>query len=106
VPAVRRAPCARYSELGKNRYAPQKTNKENPAVMRSFVESARGANVGDFKDLRVWRLAHDLSIEMYRLTQNFPSAERFGLSSQVRRTATSISANIAESRGRRGLRDQ
>lgn len=62
--------------------------------------------MGDFKELRVWRLAYELTIEMYRITQRFPRTEEFGLTSQVRRAATSVSANIAESRGRRGVRDQ
>jgi four helix bundle protein len=62
--------------------------------------------VGDFKDLRVWRLAHSVTIEVYRLTQKFPSDELFGLTSQLRRAAASVSANIAESRGRRTIRDQ
>ena len=50
----------------------------------------------DFRDLKVWQKAHQLVLRLYRLSRAFPSDERFGLTSQLRRAATSISANIAE----------
>ena len=62
--------------------------------------------MGDFRDLRVWKQAHQMALQVYRVTQDFPSHERYGLTSQMRRAAVSISANIAESRGRPGIRDQ
>lgn len=62
--------------------------------------------VGDFKELKVWQRSHILTIDLYRLTARFPPAETFGLVSQIRRAAGSIPANIAESRGRIGHRDQ
>ena len=55
----------------------------------------------DFKELRVWTKAHALTIEIYRLTRNFPNEELYGLTSQMRRSASSIGANIAEGTGRR-----
>ena len=54
----------------------------------------------DFKDLKVWRLSHELTLETYRLTRGFPREEVFGLTSQLRRAASSIPANIAEGSGR------
>jgi four helix bundle protein len=54
----------------------------------------------DFRTLEVWKKAHELSLVIYRETRNFPREELFGLTSQVRRAATSISANIAEGCGR------
>ena len=55
----------------------------------------------DFKDLRVWAKAHSLTIGVYRATKGFPKEELFGLTSQIRRSASSIGANIAEGSGRR-----
>ena len=55
----------------------------------------------DYQKLNVWRDAHVLVKETYILTQKFPSEERFGLSSQMRRAAVSTAANIAEGAGRR-----
>ena len=62
--------------------------------------------MGDFKRLLVWRRSHAVALAVYRLTATFPPAERFGLVSQMRRAATSISANIAEGAGRYTLREQ
>ena len=55
----------------------------------------------DFKDLRVWAKAHSLTIDIYRATREFPKEELFGLTSQMRRCASSIGANIAEGSGRK-----
>lgn len=54
----------------------------------------------DFRDLVVWQKSHQLTLEIYRVTKEFPSEERFGLTSQLRRSAASIAANIAEGCGR------
>lgn len=58
--------------------------------------------VGDFKKLDAWRRSQKLVACIYRLTDRFPSAERYGLSSQMRRAAISVSANLAEGCGRQG----
>ena len=50
----------------------------------------------DFRNLRVWQKAHALTLGVYEATKNFPSEERFGISSQLRRSCASISANLAE----------
>jgi len=55
----------------------------------------------DFKELRVWAKAHELTLLIYRLTREFPRDEIYGLISQMRRSAVSIGANIAEGCGRR-----
>jgi four helix bundle protein len=49
-----------------------------------------------FTELKVWQRSHKLALEAYRVTATFPSAERFGLISQLRRAAASIPTNIAE----------
>ena len=54
----------------------------------------------NFKRLDVWRRARVLVKEVYRLTTDYPSSERFGLTSQTRRCAVSIPSNIAEGCGR------
>ena len=54
-----------------------------------------------YKELDVWRLSMDLVVDLYRLTATFPDAEKFGLTSQIRRAAVSVPANIAEGYGRR-----
>lgn len=49
-----------------------------------------------FEDLVVWQKAHQLVLKVYAMTEDFPKAELFGLTSQLRRAAVSIAANIAE----------
>jgi four helix bundle protein len=60
-----------------------------------------GALVKDFKDVKVWRKAHTIALRTYQLTRAFPREELFGLTSQIRRSAASVGANIAEGCGRR-----
>ena len=55
----------------------------------------------DFKELNVWKKAHRLTLAVYTLTRGFPKDELYGLTSQIRRAASSIGANIAEGCGRR-----
>jgi four helix bundle protein len=57
--------------------------------------------MGDFRKLDVWWASHRLVLEIYRCTDTFPSSELFGLTSQMRRAASSIAANLAEGCGRR-----
>lgn len=54
-----------------------------------------------FRDLLVWRKAHQFVLAVYRLTESFPEREKFGLSHQMRRAAVSVPANIAEGFGKR-----
>lgn len=56
--------------------------------------------VQTFRDLEVWKVAMDLAAECYRVTKAFPKDELFGMTSQIRRAAASIPANIAEGQGR------
>jgi four helix bundle protein len=56
----------------------------------------------NFRDLQVWHKAHQLTLESYKATNGFPKQELFGLTSQIRRAAVSIAANIAEGCGKRG----
>ena len=49
-----------------------------------------------FRNLNVWRKAHELTLEVYKVTARFPREERYALTSQIKRAASSIGANIAE----------
>ncbi len=62
------------------------------------------SKVQHFEDLVVWQRSMQLAVEVYKLTKTFPKEELFGLTSQLRRAAVSISSNIAEgqSRGTKG----
>ena len=59
----------------------------------------------DFRKLEVWEKAHRLTLQIYGITRDFPSDERFGLAAQVRRAATSVPTNIAEGCGRDGQKE-
>jgi four helix bundle protein len=59
-----------------------------------------GPPIKSYRDLRVWQESMTLAVECYQLTRAFPKEEMFGLSSQIRRSAASIPANIAEGHGR------
>jgi len=58
--------------------------------------------VKDFRELKVWERAHQMTLLAYKLTDRFPKHELFGLASQIRRCSSSIPANIAEGCGRVG----
>lgn len=57
------------------------------------------------RNLVVWQKAVALSVLTYRLTETFPRSELFGLANQMRRSAVSIAANLAEGAARRGARE-
>jgi four helix bundle protein len=59
----------------------------------------------DFKKLVVWQKAHELVLLVYRLTKKFPKEERYSLTDQMRRAATSIATNIAEGCGKYTQKD-
>jgi four helix bundle protein len=54
----------------------------------------------NFKELKVWEKAHLLTLEVYKVTASFPKDELYGLTSQTRRAAASVPANIAEGCGK------
>lgn len=56
--------------------------------------------IQSYRDLKVWQQAMDLAEECYRMTRQFPKEELYGMTSQVRRSAASVAANIAEGHGR------
>lgn len=59
-----------------------------------------------FEDLVVWQKSHALTLRVYQLTKSFPKEELFGLTSQMRRAAVSVAANIAEGFSKRSRPDK
>jgi len=59
----------------------------------------------NYKDLKVWQKSYELCLEIYRITAKFPKEERYGLTSQIRRSVVSIPSNIAEGYGRKTTKD-
>ena len=64
------------------------------------MERGAAMTVQSYQELEVWKVAMDLAAECYRVTKAFPKDEMFGMTSQIRRSASSIPANIAEGQGR------
>jgi four helix bundle protein len=62
--------------------------------------------VKSFRDMEVWQKANELSYQVYKLTDVLPRSEDYGLTSQIRRSANSISANISEGFGRSTRKDK
>ena len=63
------------------------------------------ATVSSYQDLRVWKEAMRLTLEVYRVTEQLPSHELYGLVSQLRRSAVSVPSNIAEGHARTSTRE-
>ncbi|MGZ3502049.1 MAG: four helix bundle protein [Gemmatimonadaceae bacterium] len=59
-----------------------------------------GYGRSSYRDLKVWNIGVQLTLEVYRITESFPRSERFGLTSQLRRAAVSVPCNIAEGHAR------
>jgi four helix bundle protein len=62
--------------------------------------------IQSFTDLKAWQEGHKLVLRIYRVTRNFPDDEKFGLTSQMRRCAVSITSNIAEGFSKRSNKDK
>lgn len=58
-----------------------------------------------FRDLKVWQKAHKVALDIYKVTNNFPNEEKYGLVSQIRRAAVSVPSNIVEGFKRRSKKD-
>lgn len=63
-------------------------------------------NIKDFTDLLVWKMGHKLVIQIYKTTETFPEKEKFGLVSQMRRAAVSVTSNITEGFGRKSAKEK
>ncbi len=74
--------------------------------MQKTEDSIKRKPAERFEDLIVWQKAHQLVLSVYRYSENFPKHEIYGLTSQFRRAAISIPANIAEGFKKRGRADK
>ena len=61
--------------------------------------------VKTFRDLKVWEKAHKLTLQIYQITKTFPIEEKFGIISQLRRSASSVPTNIVEGFKRRSKKE-
>ena len=62
--------------------------------------------IKDFYQLKAWKKSHQLTILIYKITKSFPKEEKYGLTDQLRRAASSVGANIAEGFGRYHFADK
>lgn len=69
------------------------------------AERAEGDFMQPYHDLIVWKEAHAFTLEIYRITEKFPSHERFGVTSQIRRAAVSIEVNLVEGYAKHSTKD-
>ena len=67
------------------------------------VEGRKGKNI--VENLLVWKKAHELTLNIYEITKDFPKDELFGLTSQMRRSSTSVPCNIVEGKARGSSKD-
>jgi four helix bundle protein len=67
--------------------------------------AVEAVKINRFSDLTVWQKAHELALASYKLTASFPKSEQYGIVSQLRRSAASVAANIAEGFGRRTTKE-
>jgi four helix bundle protein len=65
-----------------------------------------GVKLQSFEQLTAWRESQNLAVLIYKITRTFPKEEKFGITSQVRRAVSSVSANIAEGFGRYSQKDK
>ena len=97
--AAQAAPCVIEIRKSKIEIREPNLNTEKPNSFE-VVGTAPKAAITDFKDLEVWKVARELRTAIYGLARTLPDFEKYGLASQLRRAATSVTANIAEGYGR------
>lgn len=61
--------------------------------------------MNNYKELKLWQKSVDLAVKIYQVTASFPREEMYGLTSQIKRSAVSVSSNIAEGAGRNTKKD-
>jgi len=71
-----------------------------------FFEGEIMGYIYSFENLDVWKIAKDFVIKLYRITNNFPDCEKFGIILQIRRSAVSVASNLAEGNSRTTNKDQ
>lgn len=71
-------------------------------IQHSVPDDCSDAVVKNYRELQVWRKAHELTLAIYRVSAIFPREELYGLTAQLRRSSSSVAANLAEGCGRNG----
>jgi len=71
--------------------------------MNEYIQSSK---IRSFTDLNVWKAGHKLVLLVYRITKTFPKEETYSLTDQVRRSAASITSNVAEGFGRQTYKEK
>jgi len=71
-----------------------------------MIDEKQTVKIKEFTDLQTWQESHKLVLEIYKCSRKFPREEIFGLTSQMQRSAVSITSNIAEGFGRHGYREK
>lgn len=84
--------CSNYIKLSAIRF--------QPSAFLSIIQFIHGVQMRDFKKLSVWQKSHQLTLAIYRSTTSYPKQEIYGLTNQMRRSASSVPSNIAEGCGR------
>ncbi len=69
------------------------------------MEEGQRTRIRSYRDLKVWQKSMDLTVRTYEVTRRFPSEEKYGIVSQMRRAAASVPANIAEGQARRSTKE-
>jgi len=77
---------------------------QNKSILRSFSR-ALDLFMQNYKDLKVWAKAHQLTLKVYMLSKRFPKEELYSLTNQLRRSMSAIPANIAEGCGKNSQKD-
>jgi four helix bundle protein len=70
-----------------------------------IIAMEKRSEIRSYRDLAVWQRGMDIALKVYEATKDFPSDERFGLTSQLRRASASVPANIAEGHARASTKD-
>lgn len=70
------------------------------------MQDSRKSKITSFTDLTTWQKGHDLVVRIYQKTKGFPKEEAYGITSQIRRAASSVTANIAEGFGRQTYQEK
>jgi four helix bundle protein len=70
-----------------------------------FLYMDGSSKIRNYRDLAVWQRGMEIALAVYQITKQFPDDERFGLTSQLRRAAASVPANIAEGHARSSTKD-
>jgi len=81
------------------------TGTEGNQEAGGFMEEGQRTRIRSYRDLKVWQKSMDLTVRTYEVTRRFPSEEKYGLVSQMRRAAASVPANIAEGQAKRSTKE-